>query len=126
MSVIAVPSVMQTPSEKIVHIPPSELNFNLSAVVSSPSVTSLTVQWRHNNTPILTTGYLMNAENGLLPSQRVFTLTILTFNVSIYAGVYELLVTGPAGTAVSATWDLRKAGSYTYITMIIYQCRYSV
>lgn len=117
---IAVPSAVPTPRDRVVYVPASQMNFDLSVEVTSPSASDFTVEWRLNNVPIPTTGYIVTTRNGILTSQRVFSLTILTFDPSVHAGVYELVVTGSAGSAVSATWEVREAGALLYNT--VYKC----
>ncbi len=117
---IAVPSARRTPSERVVYVASSQTNITLSAVITSPSASVLTIQWRLDNTLISSAGYITTTQDGPTTSQRAFTLTIGTFDPSLHAGVYELLVAGPTGTAVSATWDVRMAGLSLMLLIVEY------
>ena len=89
---------------------PSETNFALSAITTTPEASTIIAEWRFNGAVISSeqSGYIVAAQGGTLSSQRVFSLTVMTFDPMVHVGTYELLVSGLTGTVVLATWQLQE------------------
>ena len=107
-----VPEVSRTPPERIVYVSPSQTNFELSVDVTSPEAATLSAQWRMNGVAISP-----DLDNYIVTAQgRLFSLMIVTM---VTPGTYELLVTGQAGTAVSATWRLKQPGESCCLCVLL-------
>lgn len=107
-----VPEVSRTPPERIVYVSPSHTNFELSVDVTSPEAATLSAQWRMNGVAISP-----DLDNYIVTAQgRLFSLMIVTM---VTPGTYELLVTGQAGTAVSATWQLKQPGESCCLCVLL-------
>ncbi len=108
----AVPEVSQTPPERIVYVRTSQTNFTLSVDVTSPEASALSAQWRVNSVDISPDldNYIVTAQD------RLFSLMIVAM---VTPATYELLVTGLAGTAVSATWLLKEPGESCRLCVLL-------
>lgn len=103
------PSAVRHPNDDIVYVAPAQSDVELRARVSGTGIKF--VEWKFNGT-----GITQN-ENGITISSsdetetdRTATLRISSYSSAMHLGMYELLVTSQAGTAIVATWQLRNAG----------------
>ena len=89
---------------------PSETNFVLSATITTPEASTVIPEWRFNGTVVSSdqSGYIVTPQDGTLSKQRVFSLTVVTFDPLAHTGTYELLVSGLTGTVTVATWQLQE------------------
>lgn len=96
------------------HVATSQSNFALSAIITSPDAPAVTAEWRRDGITISPNqgGYIVTAQEGVLPSQKNFSLLITTFNPAMHTGIYELIVASRTGTVVSAIWQLNEAGTH--------------
>ena len=105
---LTAPTAVKTPNDDIVYAA-LDNTINLQASVTVTGIKF--VEWKFNGTGI------RQDENGIsvttsgeTPTGIVATLKISSYTSSTHLGLYELLVTSQAGTAIVTSWILRNAG----------------
>jgi len=116
--------VTVSPEDRIVFLAAGQANFALSATISSPEAEFIGFEWMVDGVTVSpdTSGYIVTSQAGITPSDRIISLTIMTFNPMIHTGNYQLLTTGTTGTAVSANWLLKESSKNIYVPKAFKVC----
>ena len=68
------------------------------------------VEWRHRGMETLPDGVETDTNSEFTSSE----IRIESFDLESHSGVYEFLVTNPAGISVLVFWELQRAGNYHF------------
>ena len=89
----------------------SQRNILLKADVDGNKITSFV--WKFNGTRINNREHGVEIySSGWVPTGVTSWLEIESYDSATHMGMYQFLVTNPAGTTIVATWLVRDAGIY--------------